>query len=72
MSLGSPSLDASYDKWRTTPDEPESNFKCDRCKQDIFPDEPYYEVEGDNLCPDCAKDWLEEQKCYAKECQCNE
>lgn len=50
------------DKWLTTPpEEPESKFYCDHCGEPMFPEEKYYKIEDENLCPDCARTWLDDQ-----------
>ena len=62
MGLGSPALDAAYDRWKTTPPEPEeSKCKCVRCKEALYPGDIYYDCEGTLLCEECSKEWLSEQ-----------
>ena len=61
-SLGSPALDAAYDRWKTTPPEPEeSKCKCGRCKETLYPGDEYFDCEGTLLCEECSKEWLSEQ-----------
>lgn len=65
MSLGSKALDASLDRWLTTPPEDSersSNLKCSMCGNDIYLDEDYYVIEDDNMCEDCAREWLDEHR----------
>ena len=52
------------------PDEPESKFKCDRCGLEFFPDDIYFNIEGDRLCENCANEWLSEQGSSATYDQC--
>lgn len=61
-SLGSPALDAAYDRWKTTPpDDPETHFKCERCGLELYPGDKYFDCEGSLLCDECSKEWLSEQ-----------
>ena len=60
----------AYDDWKTTPpDAPDTDFVCG-CGCEIFPDDVYYEIEGEKMCEECAKEWLEEQKHYATYDEC--
>ena len=43
------------------PEGRESKFKCEHCGDPLFPDEKYYEIEDEKMCPDCARSWLEDQ-----------
>ena len=61
-SLGSSSLDAAYDRWKTTPPEDrESKCKCERCGESLYPGDEYFDCEGTLLCDECSKEWLSEQ-----------
>jgi formylmethanofuran dehydrogenase subunit E len=56
--------DMRYDAWKTSPPEEEdieSDFKCDKCGEDFYPDDPVFDIEGECLCEECAKDWLYER-----------
>ena len=49
----------SYDIWKTTPpEEGETQCHCAWCKEDLFYDDEYWELDGEILCEDCARDWL--------------
>lgn len=62
-SLGSPALDAAYDRWKTTPPEPEeSKYKCIECECDLYPGDDAYELDGYVYCEDHAKEWFESHK----------
>lgn len=64
-------LEHDYDVWRTTPpDEPESKFRCTCCGEEMFPDDDYYDIEGEHFCKDCAEEWFEEQRHKVTEGQC--
>lgn len=73
-SLGSPALDAAYDRWKTTPpEEPDSKLKCTECKNFIYPGEFIYRLDDEVYCSECAKEWLEkyseeatEEMCYGE------
>ena len=61
----------AYDKWKTTPPEYESLIKCDMCGNDFYPEDMLYEIDGDNLCEECAERWLKgrsrtvrQEECY--------
>lgn len=55
-----------YDAWKTTPPEPnESGFRCDWCKCQFYVGDEYYDIDDEILCPDCAKEWLEEHRMRA-------
>lgn len=61
----------SYDRWKTTPpDEPESNFTCECCGDFFLPDDKVYDIEGEEMCEECAKEWLERQVHLATEDEC--
>lgn len=65
------SWESSYDKWKTTPPEPmESQFKCDHCGEEFYPDERVYEIDGENLCVGCAEEWLDNQWRWVNESEC--
>lgn len=56
------------DRWLTTPPEPEeSKCKCSLCKEELYPDDEYYELEDEIFCEDCAKTWLENHKNWVSE-----
>ena len=58
----------SYDLWKTTPpDEPESKCICCVCKDWFFPEDDYYNIEGDIYCHECAIEWLEQFKSQVTE-----
>ena len=65
MGLGSPALDAAYDRWKTTPPEDdcdrESKCKCERCGEGLYPGDDYFDCEGSVLCEECSKEWLSEK-----------
>ena len=72
-SLGSPALDASYDRWKTTPpEELETHFKCERCGFEFYPGDKFYDCEGYNFCRECAIEWIDEQAQTATEDMCYE
>ena len=59
------------DRWLTTPpDEDDTDFHCDKCDKPFYPDDKYYEIEGDCICEECAQEWLESQVSRATEEQC--
>lgn len=63
----------AYDDWKTTPPEPkESKFRCTCCDEEIYPDDKYWNIEGEKYCYACARDWFEDQMCVATWEQCYE
>ena len=63
----------SLDRMLTNPpDEPESHLFCegDRCREPFQPGDDIYVIEGCNLCEECAKEWLYQQKHTATEEEC--
>ena len=40
-------------------DEASVAFKCDQCREEIYVGDDYYDCDGDFLCEDCAREWLE-------------
>lgn len=57
-----------YDLWKTTPPEPkESKCICSMCKDELIPDDDYYELDDEIYCESCAKEWLEEHRSYVTE-----
>ncbi len=63
----------SLDRWLTTPpEEKESLLYCDNedCGEPFYPGDEVYEIEGVNLCKECALKWLEEQARVATEEEC--
>lgn len=72
-SLGSPSLDAAYDRWKTTPPydlEKESKCKCERCGEILYPGDKFYDCEGYKFCHECAVEWIDEQEQTVTEEMC--
>ena len=60
-----------YDKMLANPPEPkESRFKCDKCGRPFQTDDRVYECDCDNLCEECAYDWLNDLWHYATWEQC--
>ena len=58
----------SYDLWKTTPPDPtESRLYCERCGVDFYVGDEYYYINDERYCPDCARDWLEEQRVVIEE-----
>lgn len=63
------SMDSQWEKQldhylTTPPEEMETHFFCELCKEPIFPgDSVYYiESEDETYCKDCAEKWLEDQR----------
>lgn len=68
-----PDMSKRFDDWLTTPPESEESvFKCDHCKEPFFPNDEYYTIEGENLCYECAFEWLKSMCHTADEDQCYE
>ena len=40
---------------------------CDRCKEYIYPGDTFYQLEGENICPQCLEDWAEQYAVTAEE-----
>lgn len=60
-----------YDDWKTSPPEPiESRFKCTCCGEDLYLGDPYWDIEGEHYCADCAEEWFNDQKSKVTEEQC--
>jgi len=58
----------SLDRYLTTPPEPkESRCKCYMCEDSLYPDEEYYELDGEIYCELCAEKWLDGQKNWVSE-----
>ena len=58
----------SYDIWKTTPpDSPESKCVCSVCKESLYVDDDYYDLEGEIYCKECALEWLEQFRCQVTE-----
>lgn len=56
------SWERSFDEYLTNPPEPEeSHFMCSECKDVLYPDDRYFELDGQILCEGCAAEWLESQ-----------
>lgn len=61
----------AYDDWKTSPPDPiESEFKCTCCGESLFPGDPYWDIEGEHYCEDCANEWFNDQKVTVTEEQC--
>ena len=72
-SLGSPALDAAYDRWKTESPydlEKESKCKCERCGLELYPGDKFYDCEGYNFCRECAVEWINEQEQTVTEEMC--
>ena len=52
----------SYDLWKTTEPERDSKCKCVYCGCELYECEEYYDIEGEILCEDCARGWLDEHR----------
>lgn len=54
----------SYDLWKTTPpdDEEKTACRCCFCKEPLYFDDEYWELDDEIYCEDCANDWLAEHK----------
>lgn len=63
------SWETQLDHYLTTPpeDEYEPKFFCDKCERGLFSGEKYYLLDGENLCPDCAEEWLEETSRFVQD-----
>lgn len=60
-----------YDRWKLNPPEPiESHFVCDCCHEEFFPGERVYELDGENLCVECANQWFDEHFRFVQEWEC--
>ena len=60
-----------YDEWKTTPPErKESAFKCTCCGEELYPDDKYWDIEGEHYCYECATDWFNDNWRYVTEEQC--
>lgn len=71
MSLASIDEDEAWDRFLTSePDAKDTVFKCDQCEEPIFPQEEYYTIEGENLCPRCAERWFDSMRRTADEDLC--
>lgn len=57
---------------KNPPEYPESKFKCDGkgCRWVFMPDDKVFEIEGLNLCRECAQRWLEERGRWVTEREC--
>ncbi len=49
------------------PDRRVSKCKCYACREELQPDDEYYELDGDIYCEFCAKEWLEGHKNWVTE-----
>lgn len=59
-----------YDRWKTTPpdyDERESKCICSKCKDPLYPEDEYYELDDEIMCEKCAYEWLEGNKNWVTE-----
>lgn len=53
----------SLDQWLDSePEVHDSKCKCAECNVSLYPEEDYYDIDGDILCEECAREWLEENK----------
>ena len=64
---------ADLDRWLTTPpEEPESKFLCAKCKEPFYPDDKYFDCDGEKYCEECAMEWFKSQALTATEEDCYE
>lgn len=59
--------ESQLDSYLTTPPEDEPVLKCDECEDGIYLGDRYYHIDGENLCRDCALEWLEDNSRTAGE-----
>lgn len=59
-----PDMSKRYDDWLTTPPEDERTTKCKccKCKEPLYLDDEYYELDEEIYCEDCAYKWLDGHK----------
>lgn len=65
----------AYDKWKLSNADDEcrtSKLKCCECMESIYPDEDYYDINGDLYCELHAKEWLDSHKKTASYEECYE
>ena len=57
------------DRWLTTPPEDEMKTKCvcAWCKEELYFDDEYWELDDEILCEDCAQKWLDNHKNWVSE-----
>ena len=53
-----------YDDWKLNPPEDiaETKCKCSFCKEPLYYDDEYWELDGEIFCEECAEEWLSEHK----------
>lgn len=54
----------------TPPEEPESQCKCCVCGEELYPEDTYYDFEGDIYCENCAEWWINRHKFAVREDMC--
>lgn len=53
----------SLDKFLTNPPEQrKSRFRCCDCREELHPDDEYYELDEDIYCSYCAEKWFDRQR----------
>ena len=57
----------AYDDWKLNPPEKTTACHCAWCKEDLYFDEEYYELDDEILCEDCAKKWLKNHMNWVSE-----
>lgn len=58
----------SYGKWKTEdPDSDSTKCHCAWCKEELYFDEEYWEIEDEILCENCAETWLDNHKHWVSE-----
>lgn len=58
----------SLDRWLTTPPEEDTTeCFCAECEEPLYVDDEYFELDGQILCEDCAKDWLDDRRSVVTE-----
>ena len=58
----------SLDRYLTAePEDRNSKCSCAECGTGLYPDDPYYTIDGDIYCEDCAREWLDSVKGYVDE-----
>ena len=50
------------DRYLTTPPDEFTHCHCAWCKEDLFEDDEYWELDDEILCENCAEKWLDEHK----------
>lgn len=58
----------AYDDWKLNPPERKTTAcQCAWCKEDLWFDDEYYELDDEILCEDCAKKWLKNRVNWVSE-----